>query len=218
MAKERCYQAMTTIKKCMATRHLNSSTKDQLRYAHSKLGRLYYFLASNNAENWISAQLGPLFDEAYDGFFEVLGLLRDQDLASDTDTIRIISEKLQIVNPESTADRIYPSKQSRSVVISRQVTMEMVNYVAGGLSAVHKLIPHITRYLPVALLLDKLKYLRTLLSLTAEWCIEHEKMKDLFIFAEDVLYTTAYQSILCWKMDEESQPRVVGLLVLDKRN
>ncbi|XP_016456293.2 putative late blight resistance protein homolog R1B-12 [Nicotiana tabacum] len=209
MGREQCYQAMTTIKKCMATRHLNSSTKDQLRYAYSKLGRLYYFLASNNPENWISAQLGPLFDEAYDGFSEVLCLLRDQDLASDTDTIRIISEKLQIVYPESTADRICPSKQSRSV-ISRQVTMEMVNYVAGGLSAVHKLIPCITRYLPVALLLDKLKYLRTLLSLTAERCIEHEKMKDLFIFAEDVLYTAAYQSILCWKMDEESQPRVVG--------
>ncbi|KAK4357506.1 hypothetical protein RND71_023116 [Anisodus tanguticus] len=53
--------------------------------------------------------------------------------------------------------------------------------------------------------LEKLDYLGCFLMVTAKWCVEHEKMKDLFILAEDVAYTDACTAITFPKSASKSQ-------------
>lgn len=202
MAKDSCSAIRRAIRECVKTRHLDSSTKDQLEYAKSILYRLYHFLdilEKHSSENWISTQLSPLLIEAYDGFSKILSLLNDQGLTSDA--MRMISEVLQIIKPEIIAEQIKASKPPSS-----RLTMDMVNLVAAVCpDGVYTLSGKFYQY---PLLSKKLKNLGVLLKFTTRQCIEHEKMKDLFTLAEDIASNAASLSILCWEKYDDYLARV----------
>ncbi|KAH0633340.1 hypothetical protein KY284_036126 [Solanum tuberosum] len=125
MAKYSCCEVVKTIEDCVETGHLDRSTRDQLEYASNLLNNLQcylYGLEKVNSQNWVCAQLNPLIDEVCDGFWEILGLLKNQGLTSET--VKMISEVLKMIKPEIIAERINPSKQSTSSS-TRMITMDM---------------------------------------------------------------------------------------------
>ncbi|KAH0636309.1 hypothetical protein KY289_036224 [Solanum tuberosum] len=125
MAKYSCCEVVKTIEDCVETGQLDRSTRDQLEYASNLLNNLQcylYGLEKVNSQNWVCAQLNPLIDEVCDGFWEILGLLKNQGLTSET--VKMISEVLKMIKPEIIAERINPSKQSTSSS-TRMITMDM---------------------------------------------------------------------------------------------
>ncbi|XP_049404521.1 late blight resistance protein R1-A-like [Solanum stenotomum] len=146
----------------------------------------------------VSAQLKPLIDEANDDFCEILSLLKNQGLTSET--VKMISDVMKMIKPEIIAERfISPSKQSTSSS-TRMITMDMVNLV--------KSICNTVEYL-TGITFREFKHLGVLLKFTAKRCnIEHEKIKDLFTLAEDIAKTATYLSILCWETYDQYSARI----------
>lgn len=100
-----------------------------------------------------------------------------------------ITKMLKIVKPKNIAERIKASKPSKS---STQITMEMVRSVESLLYYPYLLLSlvYLRGYAP-AVLSKKLKRLQLFLTLTANRCIEHESMQDLFTHVQDIAYTVA---------------------------
>ncbi|KAH0671166.1 hypothetical protein KY289_025659 [Solanum tuberosum] len=208
MAQESCRRLHSSIISCLWMRQLDSSAKDQLDYATAIADNLWcYFHRLNevNSQNWECVQLKPLIDEAHDGFCEILSLLKNQGLTSET--VKMISEVMKMMKPEIIAERIIsPSKQSTSSSSSstRMITMDMVNLVTSICRAVTGLSKNSFPEISV-----KLKHLGVLLKFTAKRCnIEHEKIKDLFTLSEDIAKTATYLSILCWETYDQYSARI----------
>ncbi|KAL3337212.1 hypothetical protein AABB24_029724 [Solanum stoloniferum] len=189
MAEDSCFILRKSITDCVMTGQLDSSAKDQLHYARAIADNLRYC---------VCAQLKPLINEANDGFCEILSLLKHQGLT--TETVKMISEVMKMIKPEIIAERIIsPSKQSTSSS-TRMITMDMVNLVTSICHAVN----HLTN-----IAFREFEHLGVLLEFTAKRCnIEHEKIKDLFTFAEDIAKTATYLSILCWETYDQYSARI----------
>ncbi|KAH0754199.1 hypothetical protein KY290_024469 [Solanum tuberosum] len=205
MAEDSCSILKESITDCVMTGQLDSSAEDQLDYARAIVDTLwfnFFWLEEVNSQNWVCAQLKPLIDETHDGFCEILSLLKNQGLTSET--VKMISEVMNMIKPEIIAERIIsPSKQSTSSS-TRMITMDMVNLVTAICHAVTCLskisFPEIS---------VKFKHLGVLLKFTAKRCnIEHEKIKDLFTLAEDISETAVYLSILCLETYDQYSARV----------
>ncbi|XP_049349485.1 LOW QUALITY PROTEIN: uncharacterized protein LOC125814078 [Solanum verrucosum] len=201
MAEDSCVILKKSIADCVKTGQLDSSAKDQLDYAREITNNLwnYFFkLVEVNSQNWVCEQLMPLINEANDGFREILSLLKNQGLTSET--VKMISEVMKMIKPEIIAERfISPSKQSTSSS-TRMITMNMVNLVTRMCSTVIYL-ANIT--------FREFKHLEVLLKFTAKRCnIEHEKIKDLFTLAEDIAKTATYLYILCWETYDQYSARI----------
>ncbi|KAH0671575.1 hypothetical protein KY289_026068 [Solanum tuberosum] len=201
MAEDSCLRLYSSIIDCVMTRQLDGSAKDQLVYAREIARNLWiYFgwLKKENCNNMVSAQLKPLIDEANDDFCEILSLLKNQGLTSET--VKMISDVMKMIKPEIIAERfISPSKQSTSSS-TRMITMDMVNLVTSICNTV--------KYL-TGITFREFKHLGVLLKFTAKRCnIEHEKIKDLFTLAEDIAKTATYLSILCWETYDQYSARI----------
>ncbi|KAG5604614.1 hypothetical protein H5410_026106 [Solanum commersonii] len=205
MAEDSCYILRKTITDCVKTGQLDSSAKDQLDYARATVDRLWrYFvlLKEVNSQYRVCVQLKPLINEANDGFCEILSLLKNQGLTSET--VKMISDVMKMMKPEIIAERfISPYKQSKSSS-TRMITMDMVNLVTSICHAA----PDLTNF-AIQESSVKLKHLGVFLKFTAKRCnIEHEKMKDLFILAEDLSETAVYLFILCSETYDQYTARV----------
>ncbi|XP_016488690.2 putative late blight resistance protein homolog R1B-16 isoform X1 [Nicotiana tabacum] len=207
------------------TELVDSWTIKQLYDAAEHLADVRFFLEKLEQvqpENAISAQLGALFVEAYDGSSEiwshmdqcqwtctirmmiskVLKIIKLENIAErlkpakpSTSTSPMILEVLKITKPENIAKRIKASKPSSSPGL---ITMEMVGFIEVLLDTAHdKLLSfslvHASR---LYVLKRKLRYLQVFFTLTTRWCIEHENMKDLFTHVEDVAYTATHMCFL----------------------
>ncbi|KAK4715867.1 hypothetical protein R3W88_014205 [Solanum pinnatisectum] len=186
MAEDSCYILHKSITDCIMTGQLDSSAKDQL---HNKLWYYFHGLKKVNSQNWVYAQLKPLINEANDGFCEILSLLKNQGLTSET--VKMISEVMKMIKPEIIAERIISHSKQSTSSSTRMITMDMVNVVTSICHAVNSL---------TNIAFREFKLLGVLLEFTAKRCnIEHEKIKDLFTLAEDIAKTATYLSILCWE-------------------
>ncbi|KAH0669051.1 hypothetical protein KY289_023544 [Solanum tuberosum] len=162
-------------------RHLDSSIINQLEKTRTQLKCVLGFLVRLEKvfpENTISTQLGALFQQAHDGFSEILKLKIIK--------LNNIAEVLKILKPKNIDERIKASKPSTSS--SQITTIEMVRFV-------DILLDHVKNYVFV-----RLHYLHAFFILTASRCIEHESMPYFFIYIENVAYT-ALRLYFQW-MDE----------------
>lgn len=208
MAKE-CRDAIGAIN-LVKGQNLNRRIINQLEDATKHLTHVAVFLTNLeelHPTNGISGHLRALFLEARDGFSLMCShsprsqfTIKLENIAeklkaskSSRSTSQMIPELLKIIEPENIAERIKASKPSRS---SSPITMDMVGFVESLLGSVHRALFFISAGPPVSVLDKKLRHVRVFFTLIAKRCIEHESVKDLFTYVEDVAYTSAQLCLL----------------------